>query len=198
MIMPNYLFNSVFEFQDTSVVDWFTLVVLTVTLIILYCYTCYTRELQITAKEQIYQLINQRELSMLPSIIHWVKNLRGPNQRCFYVENIGNGPAINISLKIPALRSNSNVFAIMRGEIAVLKPGQKHLEFIDFYEDDKKIIEPEKIITLLEDLSPVPRNRDRDIELLFQFQNIESSIYQQKNLIDSTGYIHGFPKKLIQ
>ena len=122
--MDYYLFKSVFEFKDSTIVEWLTFAILTLTLIALVVYTFFTRKLQKAAENQSHEMSRQRRLSILPSLIHIIKDSKTSlTGKGLFIKNIGNGPAINISLKKVKFPYDERCCKIK--SIDILQPGEE-------------------------------------------------------------------------
>ncbi len=198
--MEIFLFNSVFEFHDATLVDWLTWGVLTLTLIVLFIYTYYTFKLQKITKNQTNEIIKQRRLSIMPSLIHDIttKNMV-PVLENFSVRNIGNGPAINISIdKIwfrHSIQRNKDVYAKIKS-IGCLLPNEEKVEVFECYtNNDAYVGNSDKAQNLLNSIK-------RDgiynglIKITFKFQDIEGNYYKQENTLDIEGYHHGITEPI--
>ena len=196
--MNYYLFKSVFEFQDSTIVDWLTFAILTLTLIVLSYYTFCTRKLQKAAEKQSYEMSRQRRLSISPSLIHIIKDSKTSlTGKGLFIKNIGNGPAINISLKKVKLPYDERCCKIEG--IDILQPGEEIGRMLYSYTDEFNV--PELDIHI-KDLIYDPDQRyylkkdkndlgESSIDIEFEFQDIEGNIYRQTNKIIESGYLHG-------
>jgi hypothetical protein len=186
--MDFYLFKSVFEFQNATLVDWLTWLILTLTLFVLCFYTYYTKKLQNSAKTQTVETINQtkelirqRKLSILPSLLHSIENENGNFH--FFINNVGNGPAINISFRIENYPNSSYNIQQKNVTPVLLKGDKKKAVLIT---ENKKIeIENHALLPLKEGIPNSPA-----IKINFYFQDLEGRPHYQVNDMGNE-YIHG-------
>lgn len=81
----------------TLLIDWLTFGVITMTLLVMTWYTIETCRLRRVAKEQLDELVRQRRLSVMPTVLPEVRHDSGA--QVFRLTNIGKGIATNIRIQ---------------------------------------------------------------------------------------------------
>jgi len=72
-------------------------VILSLTLITVAAYTVITRRLHLTSQAQLRELVRQRQLSVIPALLPFIRWVWGEDK--FEITNIGHGIALNIQIK---------------------------------------------------------------------------------------------------
>ena len=80
-------------------------VALIVTVFVVAWYTWETKRIRRHMHDQLNEMTRQTELGQTPHIIAWCRS-----QFAFYLVNVGNGPAINLTLKLVAYDPQSKKF----------------------------------------------------------------------------------------
>lgn len=148
------------EAMAVTLVDVLTLIILAMTLVAVAIYTY-------VAKCQTDELINQRRLSIMPSLkFHIAKNY-------FAIKNIGYGPALSINLETFRLKDGTDICS--HPEIDSIEPNQERTTYLY----DKKTQEEVSVFHLITLGLDTPDAQT--VELKFSFQDIEGREYEQTN-----------------
>jgi hypothetical protein len=81
---------------NQTIMNWLNLIVLVATLITIICYTVITNKLHLVSTNQLAELLKQRRLSIMPTLLPSLK--RNGKIEEFILRNIGNGIALNIQI----------------------------------------------------------------------------------------------------
>lgn len=197
--MNYYLFDSLFCFRESTLVDILTLIVLSATLIFVFIYTRSTIKIQETSEKQ-------SDLSLLPSIMFGIHlNDRVDNPDDIRLQNVGMSPAVNVWIE-PIQFKVSGICGLRK----IIFPKVSHLlnDGIPFvYKNIKGINltnedQPEEIPKILHEgtlkdlLKILMKNSDYNtFDVVITFQDIIGNRYKQVNKFINGEYHHGIVKR---
>ena len=157
-----------------------TLLVLFLTLVVLAIYTWFTKKIHDSSGKQLEELIRQRRLGIMPSIV-----LLGQNSQ-LQITNVGNGPAVNVKVK-PLLPSEEELekivdkFAVEFDQISLLRPGERktvtfRINGVASHDDGQSLFVQELLIDVAKS-----KGRQVDFEVVssVEFYDIERAFYKQ-------------------
>ena len=161
------------------------------TLIVLCRYTRYTKQIHETSAEQLKELIQQRRLGIMPSIL--VQRQQGK----LVVTNIGNGPAINVKVK-PCIEQSEQWIKdeYKFDEISLLLPKASSnlvLRKNGVADSDSASAGETFSIAMGIELGNVTKFKIFDVA---QFYDVEGSYYEQPLTESENGDVFGFVKLL--
>lgn len=167
------------------------LIILAATLFVLCIYTFLTHKLHRASVAQTRELVRQRRLSVLPSLVHEVDQGGLQSEKKLLIRNVGNGAAVNVRMERVLLSIDQNSY-FEAEPIGTIQPGEskeaRGKTFIENeeFEDSFTLIIHEK------------EAESRTYDIQFQFQDIEGRHYTQRNRIISGIYHHGAVEETTQ
>ncbi|MCD4677203.1 MAG: hypothetical protein K8S18_14590 [Desulfobacula sp.] len=211
--MIDIFLKIILDLINSNLTNWLTLLVLTATLIAVIRYTVITDKLQKTAEnqtketiKQTYELIQQRRLSILPSLFLDKKFidfsrlgvLQKRDEKHLWalsykadLSNLGNGIALNISVEIINNNHKDSRFIIQN--LNMLKAKTTSEIGIDLKFKKPFTTAEEAIIDFEQSFL---NNDNTAIIINLNFQDIEGNRYVQENILRSDDYYHGAVKPI--
>jgi len=198
------LLSSNFFTGISLLISTLTLLVLAITLFYVKEYTKITSELQRTAEKQqeaaetqTDELIKQRRLSIMPSLLHSIEVPPKGKKAKLYIKNIGYGIALNVSIEDFSIKevfnSYSKTILFEFNTIDLIKKDEKVQVNYSTHRKIKKGPVPSvttKNINTHSNLLKKDYEHSENI-LKFIFQDIEGYKYKQINRYGKGEYHHG-------
>lgn len=165
----------------TLLINWLTFGVITLTLGVMIWYTFETRGLHGAAKDQLDELVRQRRLSVMPTILPEVQYDKGAE--VFRLTNIGKGVATNIRIQDVHYSENLPNTYYRFSEVSLIRPDQFAIVAYEEYLHGVKRDPPSG-------LAQFGVFGASGLILVIRFHDIEGGTYEQRYQMGKDGNKH--------